>query len=49
MISLGGVPARQKKEFLKQMFLPGEKRIYKINFMPQAGANYPVDLEFNWL
>jgi len=49
MISLGAVPARQKKEFLKQTLAPGEKRVFKINFMPQAGANYPIDLEFNWL
>jgi len=49
MISLAAVPARQKREFIKEDLQPGEKRIIKINFIPQAGANYPIDLEFNWL
>lgn len=49
MVSVAPTKARQKKEFLKLSLEPGEKKEILIRFIPQAGANYPIDLEFNWL
>lgn len=49
MISLAATPARHKREFFNYVLEAGEKRTITLNLIPQAGANYPIDLEFSWL
>jgi hypothetical protein len=49
IVSLSATPARQKREFFKYLLEAGEKKTITIHFIPQAGANYPIDLEFGWL